>query len=401
VLVIVGIILALLVLTSPFRKKTPLYTTEPVTRSTVSDIVSESGNVASSGRFDVYSTSTGYIEEVYVQNGEEVSTGDNLFKVKSTATAQEQATAYANYQTAVSSEKAAEQNTLTLDALMWTKQQALLAAQNTVNYKNNNAKNPSTNSNYTDLEKEGIDSALVEAQKDFASAEQKYKEAGIAITAGKASVTSTFIAYQATQNVVVTAPAPGRVANFSYSKGDKVSAPVATSLSSTAVPTLVILSDLSKTTIRIPLNEVDVDKVKVGQVATIIFDALRDKQYKGRVINIDTAGTNTNGVITYNATIAIINPDTNIKTEMTATVSIQTAKHTNVLSVPNSAVKPYKGGKAVIVVGKNKNGQVKNKAGKVLPLHYVPVKIGLKGITNTEIIDGVSQNTQVVTSSIN
>lgn len=400
ILTIVVVLIALFLLTSPFRKRAPSYTNEPVTRSTVSDIVSESGNVNSSGRFDVYSTSTGFIEGVYVQNGEYVDVGDNLFKVKSTATPQEQATAYANYQTAVSNELTAEQNTQTLDALMWTKQQALLTAQNSVNYKNNNSKNPATNSDYTDLEKQAIDSSLVQAQKDFLSAEQKYKEAGIAITAGKATVTSTFLAYQATQNVVVKAPAPGKVANFSYSVGDKVSAPTATSLNSNVVPTLVILSDLSKATIRIPLNEVDVDTVKVGQPATIVFDALRDKEYKGRVMTVDTAGTNTNGVITYNATIGIMSPDSNIKTEMTATVSIQTAKHANVLSVPNSAVKPYKGGKAVIVLGKSKNNQVKNKAGKVLPLHYIPVKVGLKGITRTEIIGGISQNTMVVTSPI-
>jgi multidrug efflux pump subunit AcrA (membrane-fusion protein) len=86
---------------------------------------------------------------------------------------------------------------------------------------------------------------------------------------------------------------------------------------------------------------------------------------------------------------------------MTATVSIETAKHENVLTVPNSAVKPYKGGKAVVVVGVTKDSQVKNKAGKKLPFHYVPVKVGLKGITRTEIISGVSEKTEVVTSSIN
>lgn len=397
IVITVIILLAIFFLTSPLRAKGPQYITEPVRRDTVIDVVSESGNVASAGRFDVYSPSIGYIEEAYVQNGDVVDLEQKLFKVKSTASSQDQATAYTNYQNAVSAEKTTEQNKQLFDATMWTKQQELLIAQNNVNYKNDNTTNLSTKKDYTDLEKQTIDSALVQTQKDFTAAEQKYKEADIAINAGKASVNSTWLTYQATQDVVVVAPAPGTIANFSASVGDKVVVNSATA----GTPALVILGDLSKASIRIPLNEVDINKVKVEQQAVIVFDAFRGKAYKGHIITIDTAGTNTNGVITYNASIIIDNPDANIKTEMTATVSIETAKHENVLTVSNSAIKPYKGGKAVIVAGADKDSQVKNKAGQKLPYHYVSVTIGLKGITKTEIIKGAVDGMQVVTSSIN
>ena len=403
IIIAIVVIIALFFLTAPLRPTVPEYTTSPVTRSSVSDIVSESGNVASSGRFDVYSTSTGYIEEVYVQNGDSVKRGTNLFKVKSTATPQEQATAYANYQTALSAQKTAEQSKLTYQALLGKDRQAVLDAQNTVDYKNNNTTNPATKKDYTDLEKQSIDASLGNSRQTFTADEKKYIEADVAINSAKASVNSTWLAYQATQDITITAPAPGTIANFSAALGDKVTANT-TTLSSTAIsaaPAMVILGDLAKTAIRIALNEVDVDKVKIGQTATITFDAFREKKYKGHVVTIDTAGANTNGVITYNATVILDNPDTNIKTEMTATISIETAKHKNVLTVTNSAVKPYKGDKAVIVAGENKDTQVKNKAGKKLPLHYVPVKVGLKGITRTEIISGIKEDTQVITSSIN
>lgn len=396
----IGIALLILIIlffaTAPLRTKGPQYTTEPVTRASISDIVSESGNVASSGRFDVYSTSTGYIEEVYVGNGDSVKRGANLFKVKSTATPQDQATAYANYQNAVSAQKTAEQSKLTYQALLGKDRQAVLDAQNDVDYKNNNTSNPATKKDYTDLEKQSIDSLLGNSRQTFTADEKKYIEADVAINAAKASVNSTWLAYLATQDLIITAPAPGTIANFSASAGDKVTANAAS-----VTPALVILGDISKTTIKIPLNEVDVDKVKTSQKATITFDAFRERKYKGHISTIDTAGTNTNGVITYNATIVVDNSDSNIKTEMTATVSIETAKQEDVLTVPNSAVKPYKGGKAVIVAGENKDSQVKNKAGKKLPYHYIPVKVGLKGITRTEIITGINEGTQVVSSSIN
>ena len=385
-IIIVLMLLALFILTSPLRVKGPQYTSEPVTRDTVVDTVSESGNVTSSGRFDVYSTSTGYIEEVYVANGDSVKVGQNLFRVKSTATPQDKASAYSNYLSA--------QNTLNSAG---SKTNSLQSAEFKANQKFIN--------DAVDRNLATDDPTYIQENADWLQAEADYKNQATVVTQAQASLNSATIAYQATQDMIDTAPAPGTIANFSASVGDKVTATSATSaLASTATsgaPALVILGDISKTAIRIPLNEVDVDKVKIGQSATITFDAFRDKQYKGHVTTIDTAGTNTNGVITYNATVAIHNPDSNIKPEMTTTVSIETAKKENVLTVPNSAIKPYKGGKAVIVTGVDKDSQVKNKAGNKLPLHYVPVKVGLKGVMRTEITEGISDGTLVVSSSIN
>ena len=334
----------------------------------------------------MYSPSTGYVEEVYVQNEDMANQGQNLFKVKSTASPQEKASAFADYANALSNLNTAKAKINSLQSALFIANQKFMNDRGVIN--------PSAD--------QQADPVYIEENASWLQAEADYKNQTGAITAAQAALTKASLAYQATQDIVVTAPASGTIANFSASVGDKVTAVSAVSVPiSSGTPVLAILSDLSKTAIRIQLNEVDVDKVKIDQPATITFDAFREKKYKGHVATIDAAGTNTNGVITYNAAIVIDNPDTNIKTEMTATISIETAKHENVLTVPNSAVKPYKGGKAVIVTGINKDSQVENKAGQKLPFHYVPVKIGLKGITKTEIIEGVTDKTQVVTSSIN
>jgi len=109
---------------------------------------------------------------------------------------------------------------------------------------------------------------------------------------------------------------------------------------------------------------------------------------------IDTVGTNTAGVITYNATIGISNGDTNIKPGMTVTATIETSKHAGVLTVPNSAIKPYKGGKAVLEPGPGKTGS------KTAQFHYVPVTVGLKGITDTEITNGLTEGTPIITAGV-
>lgn len=368
-------------LTSPLRSTGPAYKTASATKNTVMDIVSETGNVTSSGRFDVYSTSTGYIEEAYVQNGDYVNAGDYLFKVKSTATPEEKAKTYSDYLAAQNALNSAKAQMNSLKSALFKANQTFL--------NDRGIDNPSTD--------QKADPVYIQQESDWLQAEANYKNQTGVINQTQAAFTKASFAYQAAHDMIITAPASGTIANFSASVGDSI----VVSSQTSAIPTLVILGQLSTSTIKVSLNEVDVNKIKIGQAATITFDAFREIKYKGYVTSVDTAGTNTNGVITYNATVAIDNPDTNIKTEMTTTVSIETAKSENALTVPNSAIKPYKGGKAVIVKGESKDNQVKNKTGKILPLHYVPVKVGLKGITRTEILEGIKEGTHVVTSSIN
>ena len=58
--------------------------------------------------------------------------------------------------------------------------------------------------------------------------------------------------------------------------------------------------------------------------------------------------------------------------------------------MPNSAIKPYKGGKAVQIF------DAKNPSAKLPQL--TPVSIGIKSIDTTEVLSGISEGTIVVTS---
>ena len=366
----------------------PEYITESVKRDTIVEIVSETGNVGSSGKTDIFSTSNGIVEEIYIQNGDEVQVGIELFKVKSTATEQEKATAYASYQSAFSAQKTAEQTKLANDATMWTTQKTLLDAKEAVRVKDEKK------DSYTDLEEQAKDAALVQAEKDFRSSEKKYLESDSAVAASQASVNSTWLAYQETQNAVVKATATGTVANLSVSLGDKVAAGANAGVSSLALaaapppaPVLSIISGQESFTVKLSLNEVDVPKVKTGQKAQILLDAFPDKTFEGRVSNVDEIGTNTQGVVTYNVYVTILNFYNKIKPAMTANVDIEVDKAENVLTVPNSAIKPYKGGKAI---------QVYDQKTK-LPV-FVPIKIGVRGIDKTEVVEGVAEGAKVITA---
>lgn len=379
---------------------TPPYVTTKVKQGNIVEIVSETGNVNTAGRVDVTSTATGIIEELYVQNNDTVEIDEPLFKVRSTATNQEKATAYATYQKAVSAQKTAEQTKQSLDAAMWTAHKLLLDKREVKRVKDDHK------SDYENLEQQSIDAAAVQTEKDFAAAERKYKEADIAVSAARADVAAASIAYQATKNAVVTAPSSGTIANLSLAVGDKVTAgggsltsgagtatldtSAALGAAGTSQPVLTIANLSDNYSIKIALNEVDIPKVTLGQKATIKLDAFTRKSFRGIVTHVDTVGTNNQGVVTYNVLVAIENPYLYIKPGMTANVDIEVDRVTNVLMVPNSAVKPYKGGRSVRIIDP-KTKEMKN----------IPVQIGLKGTNNTQIIKGVTEGQEVITALSN
>jgi len=72
---------------------------------------------------------------------------------------------------------------------------------------------------------------------------------------------------------------------------------------------------------------------------------------------------------------------------MTIDADIITNKLDKVLTVPNSSVKPYENGKAVRIV----NPQTKE-------VKYVPVVVGIKGTKETQIIKGISEGQEIITS---
>lgn len=360
------------------NEKKPQYQTEKVGKETILETVSVSGNVTSSSQMSITSTTTGVIEEVYVKNGDRVTTGQNLFKVKSTSTPKEQATAYANYQTAVNTLKVAEQAKQTMQATLEKSRQSILDAQQAVDDKNANL------ADYSQTEKDSVDSALTSARHTFAADEKKYREQDTAIAAAQANLSATAIAYQETQNAIITAPIDGTVANLSSKVGTHIRAS-SNADTTNAGSTVLVLGDFSQLAVTTTVNEVDITKIKAGQKATITIDAFPDKTFVGTIESVDSIGTSSSGVVTYTALIAFESAPNTILAGMTASATIQTQRHDAVLVVPNSAIITSNGQTLARII---RNGE----------MTMTPVEIGIASDTSTEIISGLSEGDTIVTS---
>ncbi len=169
----------------------------------------------------------------------------------------------------------------------------------------------------------------------------------------------------------IRAPFGGIVAVINVKKGDSVS-------SGSSVTTFITRKKLAQ----ISLNEVDIAKIKMGQKATLTFDAIPDLTITGEVSQIDAIGTVTQGVVTYNIQIAFDTQDDRVKPGMSVSAAVITDIKQDVLLAPNSAVKSQSGAYYVET-----------------PLKQ-PVEIGASNDTMTEITSGLKAGDSVVTRTI-
>lgn len=226
-----------------------------------------------------------------------------------------------------------------------------------------------------------IDSAQTALDKANLSLQNTIKpptEADIAsakaqITSAQAQLANAQTAYS---NTILKAPFAGVVASVAFSAGDKVTA-------GTTIATMITNQQVAK----ISLNEVDVSKVKVGQKATMTFDAISGLSVTGQVALIDTLGTVSQGVVSYNVTIAFDAQYGQVKPGMSVTASIITDVKPDVLMAPNAAVKTKNGQSYVQVL---ENGKPTNKN----------VQTGSANDTDTEIVSGATEGQEVITQTI-
>lgn len=189
---------------------------------------------------------------------------------------------------------------------------------------------------------------------------------------------------------VVRAPFNGTIATVDVKKSDPAS-------SGTAVATLVTKQKIAE----VSLNEVDVAKLAVGQKATLTFDAVEGLSVAGQVAEIDTLGTVSQGVVTYNVKIGFDTQDDRIKSGMSVSAAIITDVKQDVLTVPNSAVKTQ-GSDSYVEMFDQPLAASEGAQGAISPVppSQQAVVVGLSNDTTTEVVSGLKEGDQVVVRTI-
>ena len=226
----------------------------------------------------------------------------------------------------------------------------------------------------------------------------------------------------------ILSPVDGVVISRSVDVGQTVA-------SSFNTPTLFqIANDLTKMQIDTSVAEADIGGVQEGQNVTFQVDAYPYRMFYGTVVQVRNAPTNANNVVTYDTVIGVTNTDYRLKPGMTANVSIIIARRENALLIPNGALRfrPPDGavtqtntsaaGSQTNLATGGAGGQGRRSGGGqhgrgserqmvrtvyVRPsgaakagLQAVPIKIGISDGIETEVLDGLKEDDQIVTSAI-
>ncbi len=134
-------------------------------------------------------------------------------------------------------------------------------------------------------------------------------------------------------HTVIRSPIDGVVVARSVDVGQTVAA-------SLQAPTIfTIAQDLTKMQLYAKLDESDVGRIRLGQSVTFKVDAFPKETFDGTVSQIRMNPTTVQNVVTYDAIIDFANPGRKVFPGMTAFVTIPVATATDVLKVPNSALR--------------------------------------------------------------
>lgn len=154
--------------------------------------------------------------------------------------------------------------------------------------------------------------------------------------------------------------------------------------------------------VKVSLNEVDIAKIKLGQKATLTFDAIEGLDMTGVVEEIDSVGTVSSGVVTYNVSITLDVDDSRVKPGMSVSATIITDSVSDAIVVSNSAVKTKNGSSYVEVFDSalpTPATGVTGSTSSVAP-RQVAVETGLSNDTSTVITSGLKEGDIVVTKTI-
>lgn len=157
---------------------------------------------------------------------------------------------------------------------------------------------------------------------------------------------------------------------------------------------LIQIADLTQMTVKVQVNEVDISRVSVGQMAKATFSALPGVELDAQVTRIATvAGSGEDsygyggGVVTYDVSLLIPQPAAELKPGMTANVQIMLQSVPDTLMVPSSCVAMDEAGSSyVMVVTDYETGAVERR----------PVTVRASDQTTSAIEGDVSEGDEVL-----
>lgn len=240
------------------------------------------------------------------------------------------------------------------------------------------------------LENETLNNQIDSAKMSIQNAEMGIKNAEVTVKNAQSSKKSAVNGLNSSKlqldNYNITSPISGKVVYKNVKKGDVISTYQRANSNA-----MVTIADLSTLKFEMQIDELDITKIKVGQEVIVTIEALDNKEFIGKVSNINTIGVSAAGTTSYTIVVEVPGNE-EIYSGMTVDAEIKVANKENVLRVPLTAVR-----KGDVVYKKSSNPEYQDKD-TVVPKGYqkVKVEVGLNSNEYIEILSGLNKDDVVL-----
>jgi HlyD family secretion protein len=287
------------------NSSTVKFVTQPVTRGSLTVIVTATGSVQPTNKVDVSSELSGTVRKVFVDYNSPVKAGQVLAELdtdKLTATLNS-----SRAKLAVAEAKVVEVEATVRQTERDLARHKALAGTQAVSVREQ------------DLALAMYERALATLRS--ANADVDVAEADLMLNETNLAKTS------------IRSPINGVVLSRTVDPGQTVA-------SSLQAPVLFsIAEDLKQMELQVDVDEADVGKVHIGQTATFGVDAFADRKFPATIRDLRFASETIQGVVTYKAVLNIDNSELLLRPGMTATAEIKVTEVKEALLVPNTALR--------------------------------------------------------------
>jgi len=200
----------------------------------------------------------------------------------------------------------------------------------------------------------------------------------------------------------IVAPMSGIVINLQIEEGEIVTSGRSAFSQS---PPLMEIVDLSQMVVTTFINEVDMEKLNLGQKAEIQLRAYPDRVYNGEVREISPSGQPRDNIIYFEVVIAVLGSPEELRPGMTADVDIIVTERKNSLLLPIEAVMTERSGpgrsdtkKHYVMLAQKGNEADPSKSANAQGVKTF-VEVGEQNDMEIEILGGLTEGDRVFVES--
>ncbi|MYK48378.1 MAG: efflux RND transporter periplasmic adaptor subunit [Gammaproteobacteria bacterium] len=197
----------------------------------------------------------------------------------------------------------------------------------------------------------------------------------------------------ALEDAIVKAPIAGTVIQRLVEQGQVISSPMGDVGGGTL---LLQMADLSRVRVRMLVDEIDIGKVQPGTIAQVNVAAYPTRSFEGAVLKVEPQASPQQNVTMFPVLIDLDNREGLLKPGMNAEVELVVADRTDVLTIPNAALRT----EADVYVAGGVVGLSEERVREMLAASTLPPREGRGEGTSSRGAGGMSEEDQQMLRSI-